>query len=161
MEVIVEDKRVKALVNTGCTTTLITPKLSVIWSRKKNVAAVYGREVGYKEISTVELTIHGVCLKEEIINRCFDNVDNIIKGIDLIIRMNLINQLGGVIADKDKVEFGRTRSVQECAMGVDSEQMDLDSIEIKDKDFYAKFEANQWVVEWFREEWLLVLNSIL
>lgn len=75
--------------------------------------------------------------------------------------MNLINQLGGIIADKDKVKLSRTRSVQECAMGVDSEQMDIDSIEIKDKDFYAKFKGNQWTVEWFREEGLLVLNSIL
>lgn len=72
--------------------------------------------------------------------------------------MNLINQLGGVIADKDKIEFGRTRSVQECAMAVNSEQMDL---EIKDKYFYAKFDDDQWTVEWFRGQGPLVLNSIL
>lgn len=67
IEVIVEDKRVKALVNTGCTTSLITPKLAVIWSRKKYVVAVDAMEVGCKGNSTVELTVHGVCLKAEII----------------------------------------------------------------------------------------------
>lgn len=46
-------------------------------------------------------------------------VDNIIKGINVVIGMNLINQLGGVIVDKDKVKFGHTRSVQESRVWTD------------------------------------------
>lgn len=46
-----------------------------------------------KGISTIKLTVHGVCLKAEAIV-----INNMIKDIDIVIGMNLIDHLAGVIS---------------------------------------------------------------
>lgn len=81
--------------DTRCMTILTTPKLATNYSRRKKLIAVDGREVRCKGISTTELTLHGVCLNAEAIV-----IGNMIKGIDIVIGMNLIEYLGSVIVDK-------------------------------------------------------------
>lgn len=74
--------------------------------------------------------------------------------------MNLINQLTGVIIDKEKVKFGHMQSVQECMMDLKFKQMESQCIEIQDIDSYAKFDDDKWMVEWFEESIITNCSSL-
>lgn len=59
-------------------------------------------------------------------------INNMIKDIDIVIGMSLIDHLAGVIVDKVRVKFGRSQFARECAIA--PEQTDTEYIEINDKD---------------------------
>lgn len=52
-------------------------------------------EFGCKGISTINLTVNGLCLMAEAIV-----IDKIIKDVDVVIGLNLIEHLNGVFFDK-------------------------------------------------------------
>lgn len=61
----------------------------------KYLIAMDGREFGCKGISTIELTANGLCLMAEAIV-----INKMIKDIDVVIELNLIEHLNGVFFDK-------------------------------------------------------------
>ena len=64
----------------------------------------------------------------------------IIDRIDVIIRMDVINEMGGVTIKEAEVKFGDVH----CAVAAHR----LNVCKIEDKDFEANFDGEKWTVKW-------------
>ena len=104
-------RKLIALVYTGCTTTLVTPKIVKDWNGKSRITVVDGRDVDCKGISLVKLVVSGMKLN---INAVV--TDRMVEGIDLVLGMDAIRQLGGVLINSDGVDFGTPK----CSVAVHS-----------------------------------------
>ena len=63
--------------------------------------AVDGRDIKYKGTRQVEIKVRGVRVKVEAIL-----MNHIIDGIDIMIGMDVINEMGGMTIKKAEVKFG-------------------------------------------------------
>ena len=80
-----------ALVDTGCTTTMVKTHLVAGWNGNGRVVAFDGRNVKCCGTSNVQLELEGRQLNvEAIVN------DHLVPGVEAIIGMDVIWQLGGV-----------------------------------------------------------------
>ena len=123
-----------ALVDTGCTTTLINSRLMSGCGRCGTVKAVDGRDLKCKGARQVEIKVCGVRVKVEAIL-----MNRIIDGIDVIIGMDVINVMGGVTIKKAEVKFGDVH----CAIAAHR----LNVCKIADEDL-ANFNGEKWTVKW-------------
>lgn len=167
-------REVRALVDTGCSTTVVASHLVPECKRKKSsLTAVDGRVIVCEGEGSVELTVQGIHLtvKAIILGRLVD-------GIDMVLGMDVINSLGGVaIMVGEPVMFGEVMKkccvpvrseAAHCAVmverrksvksdvetgtlnrGVVNEELRMEPCEIDDKDFTARFDGERWEVEWF------------
>ena len=100
----VGERRVMALVDTGCTTTMVKTHLVTGWNGSGRVVGFDGRNVKCCGTSNIELELEGRQLSvEAIVN------DRLVPGVEAIIGMDVICQLGGVTVDEDGVKFGTAR----------------------------------------------------
>ena len=97
--------------------------------------AVDGRDIKCKGIRQVEIKVHGVQVKVEAIL-----MNRIIDGIDVIIGMDIINEMGGVTIKESGVMFEDVH----CAVAAHR----LNVCKIEDKDFEANFDGEKWTVKW-------------
>ena len=164
----------RALVDTGCSTTVLASRLVPKCAGKESgLMAVDGREIACEGEGNVDLTVQGIHLsvKAIILRRLID-------GVDVVLGMDAINQLGGVvIACGEPVTFGRAMKKcclpvrnegAKCAVmvksqksvksdvvtgthvkGVVDEELRPEPCKIEDKDFAASFDGEKWEVEWF------------
>ena len=88
---------VRGLVDTGCTTTVISSRLVVGCKGKSCITAFDGRELQCREPSWVEMEVDGVFVKVKAIV-----TDSIIEDVDVVMGMDAINQLGGVTVGQGK-----------------------------------------------------------
>ena len=135
IEVVVNNTVMTALVDTGCTTTLINSRLMSGCSRCGIVKAVDGRDIKCKRARQVEIKVRGVQVKVEAIL-----MNRIIDGIDVIIGMDVINEMGGVTIKEAEEKFGDVH----CAVAAHR----LNVCKIEDKDFEANFDGEKWMVKW-------------
>ena len=124
-----------ALVDTGYTTTLINSRLMSGCGRCGTVKAVDGGDIKCKGAWQVEIKVCGVRVKVEVIL-----MNCIIDGIDVIIGMDVINQMGGVTIKEAEVKFGDVH----CAVAAHR----MNVCKIEDKDFEANFKGEKWMVKW-------------
>ena len=124
-----------ALVDTGCSTALINSRLMSGCGRCGTVKAIDGRDIKCKGAWQVEIKARGVRVKVEVIL-----MNRIIDGIDIIIGMDVINEMGGVTIKKAEVKFGDVH----CAVAAHR----LNVCKIEDKDFEANFDGEKWMVKW-------------
>ena len=96
------DKAVRALVDTGCSTTVVASRLVDTCEGASSLVAFDGREVECRGRSRVELKVAGVALSVRVIV-----ADNILSGIDVVMGMDVIVRLGGVTVGEGAVAFGR------------------------------------------------------
>lgn len=176
VNVMVRRKEVRALVDTGCSTTVVASYLVPECEGKKSkLVAVDGREIVCEGETNVELVVQEIQLGiRAIILR------KLIDGIDVVLGMDAISQLGGVAVGKggDPVTFGKVTKcrpfavsegeLSRCAATVEEqkkeragraksgltgavldEEMKTESCRIDDKDFTAVFDGERWEVEWF------------
>ena len=130
-------RKLRALVDTSCTTTLVTSEITEDWNGKSRITLVDSRHVDCKGISWVKLVVGGMKL----------NIDAVVmvEGIDLVMGMDSIRQLGGVLID-----FGATKcavavhSIKDCEVGKEKEKMVKE-----DQDIRAEFDGRAWTVEWY------------
>ena len=101
IEVVVNNTVMTTLVDTGYTTTLINSRLMSGCGRCSTVKAVDGRDIKCKGAWQVEIKVCGIRVKVEAIL-----MNHIIDGIDVIIGMDVINEMGGVTIKKAEVKFG-------------------------------------------------------
>ena len=135
IEVVVNNTVMTALVDTGCTTTLINSRLMSGCGRCGTVKAVDGRDIKCKGVWQVEIKVRGVRVKVEAIL-----MNRIIDGINVIIGMDVINEIGGVTIKEAEVKFGDVH----CAVAA----FRLNVCKIEDKDFEANFDGEKWTVKW-------------
>ena len=67
-------------------------------------------------------------------------VNRLVGGIDIVIGMDVIRQLGGVTVGGSEVEFGTGIT----CVAVDPLECQQDSMVIEDKDFVAAFDIDKW-----------------
>ena len=104
-------RKLSALVDTVCTTTLVTPEIAEDWTGRSRITIVGGRDEDCKGISLMKLVVSGKKLN---INAIV--MDRMVEGIDLVMGMDVIRQLGGVLINGDGVDFGAAK----CAIAVHS-----------------------------------------
>lgn len=162
----------RALVDTGCSTTVLASRLVPKCEGKgSSLTAVDGREIICEGERIIYLTVQGLQLSVKAII-----LRRLVEGIDMVLGMDAINQLGGVvIADGESVKFGkvmeclhdRTEEAR-CAVmvkrqqpaksdvvtgtsnrGAADKELRLEPCKIDDRDFAARFDGERWEVEWF------------
>lgn len=118
----VEGRRVRALVDSGCSTTVLA--VGVVGQCKKNsmsLMAVDGREIKCWGTAEVELTVENVRVRVQALV-----LEKVIDGIEVVMGMDVISQLGEVTFVKGKVVFGKMaapmaeREKAQCSMAVES-----------------------------------------
>lgn len=98
--VTVNGKRVRALVDTGCTTTFVMTSVSDSWNGASNIRAVDGREVTCYGETDAKIIVRNMPLQlREIV------LDKLVTGIDVILGLGVIDQLGGATIAKGQVKF--------------------------------------------------------
>ena len=137
--------KANALIDTGCSTSLFKASMAGKLGGEGRVTAFDGSDV---------LTSGSCCVGIEVEGRSLTvvgvAVEQLIKGIDVVLGMDVIGQLGGLIIRSGNVQFVDKK----CAAAVDVQ--DKDNIcEIKDKDFVAKFDGTDWTVEFMLKNEML------
>ena len=99
-EVVINGRKLRALVDTGCTATLLIPEIAEDWNGKSRITVVDGRDLDCKGISLVKLVVSGMKLNINAVVR-----DRMVEGIDLVMGMDAIHQLGGVLINGDELDF--------------------------------------------------------
>ena len=145
ISVTIEGRDVVALVDTGCTTTMVQTHLVNRWSRRGEVLAFDGRKVRCHGRSNVKLELEGHQLIVEVIV-----ADRLVPGVEAIIGMDVICQLGGVTVTRDGVKFETARSASTVQLSENGyKAVGEKSMVIEDQDFRAEFNGREWTVEWF------------
>ena len=125
IEAVVNGKKCVALVDSGCSWSLVTGLVCNLWSRQAlYVLTVDSKTLCGNGIGTVTLTVDNVSpVKADVLV-----VDSLLLGFDILIGIDIIRMLGGVCIDQSSdAIFSRT---EPCACGV---------IRIDEPDFSAKF----------------------
>ena len=154
--VTVNGKKARALVDTGCMTTLVRASVAEFWEGTSNVRVVDGREVRCCGETVAKIVVRNILLQVQVIG-----LEKLITGIDVILSLDVIDWLGGATIAKGQVMFGR----QDAARVVRVSSKDTvqptkpGPIQIEDKDFRTHFDGNKWLVEWRWTAGLAVLTN--
>ena len=135
IEVTVNGKAARALVDTGCTSTMVNERFVDCIQGKRVMAAFDGREVVCKGLAKVDMLVSSKKISQEV-----TVVDSIVGEIDVVLGMDTISRLGGVKVEEKQVQFGNI-----CAVSC----IDQRSPDIQDKDFEAFFDGKKWEVRYF------------
>ena len=139
---------IRALVNIGCL-------VLVIWvcivARPEGVScgtALDGRGVEYRGLGMLDLVVTGISVGVRVVV-----MDSLVEGVDVVLGMELINQLGGTTICQNKVRFGGLQ----CSAAVEVETVPRESAKggvcsIKDKDFLGVFNGECWTVDGWMDE---------
>ena len=166
-------RKVLALIDSGCTTSMVETHLVSSWREGGRVTAFDGRTVECCGMSAVKLEIDGHQLNVEVVV-----ANRLVPGVEVIIGMDVICALGGVIIDDNGARFlvdeQEERSKKGSALGAvaqkatenltesdcetvgeNNERADREMGEkviIEDQDFRAEFDGEEWTVEWVWKE---------
>ena len=91
--------------DTGCSRTIVAPKLSKIIRGECHVVAVDGSRVRCLGECVIPMVVAGVSLSVNCIAGA-----KLITGVDMILGMDVINRLGGVFVHDNRVSFGCEQS---------------------------------------------------
>lgn len=141
ISVTVNGRICRALVDTGCSNTMVRAGLVSAWWGEVCTKAFDGRLVKGKGTTNVELVVDGekVATKATV-------VDHLVGSVDVVIGMDVIRKLGGVTVGHSKVEFGEGVA---CASIESSKRQ---SLTVEDKDFEATFDGQVWTVRYYWKE---------
>ena len=140
VQVSVNGRLVNALVDTGCTTTMVHDRLVDGAKGKAVMVAFDGREVACRGMTQIDLGIG-----ERLVSHEVTVVENMVKGVDVVLGMDVIGKLGGIKVKKGEIEFGT------CAVSNATERP-RSVLDIKDRDFEAFFDGKSWEVKYFWNE---------
>jgi len=138
--VVVQGRRARALVDTGCSRSIVAKWLvgnREVQKVKEVVTMMNGAQVECLVAVVLPVLVSG--LKAEV--SCL--VTEIGAGFDVLLGMDAVGQLGGVAvsADGRSVKFGGVEDGGVVAMMASG-------LVIKDVDFDAVFESGKWTVKW-------------
>ena len=130
-KVFVGQDSICALVDTGCSDSMVRQKLVRGSGTSGTVVAFDGRPVTSLGRARV-----GVRVGELVLELNMIVVEGMIEGIDMVLGMDAIERLGGVYVINGEVQFGHELSMAAVA------SKDLNVVSITDKDFSASFDGN-------------------
>lgn len=139
IKIAVGGKRRRAIVDTGCSNTMIRVGLVDTWEGEICTKAFDGRVVKGKGAADVELVIDG----QKVTTRS-TVVDRLVADVDVVIGMDVIRRLGGVKVGQDTVKFGNRVACASIDCNAKSEL-----ITVKDRDFEASCDGHVWTVNYF------------
>ena len=143
----------RALVDTGCSNTMIRVGLVDSWEGEVSTKAFDGRVVKGRGATKVELLVDGKKVKTK-----STVVDSLVGDVDIVIGMDVIRQLGGVTVGRSQVKFGEgiacASASVESTLLKDRESdacasTSGESLIVRDRDFNATFDGKMWSVEYF------------
>ena len=138
IEVEVNSNKVRALVDTGCTSSMVTHRVARATQGESVMVAFDGRKVKCKGTATVSVNVGG-----ERMQLLVTVVESVVGGVDMVLGMDVISRLGGVRVREGTVCFGE----KVCAVVADGRQPD-----IVDTDFEAYYEGGVWTVRYLWNE---------
>ena len=100
VSVLVENEKVQAMVDSGCTKTIVARRLARNIHRCGQVIAVDGSLVACG-MANLEVVVNGI----KLVLQCLV-LDDMVKDFELILGMDVIKSLGGVRIDEKGVQFG-------------------------------------------------------
>ena len=142
----VNKHRVRGLVDSGCTKTIVHSKLVTDCTGETLIRAFDGRQVRCRGYAMVELMIDK---RQLTINAVVS--DKMINGVDIVVGLDVIREFGGVKIREGHVQFLNN----DCALVAASDDgprhvgENLGLCEVEDEDFHAVFDGKEWTVEWF------------
>ena len=136
-------KVVRALVDTGCSVTLVKSCHGLVCSGVPEVAAFDGRLVSCKGRVDVEMRVGDRDIKLQAIV-----VEKMIDGIEVVLGMDAITKLGGVMVSQNSVKFGQGISIGAVGWSKDGWMRGAECLRVEDKDFSATFDGEKWTVKW-------------
>ncbi|MEM7283949.1 MAG: retropepsin-like aspartic protease [Pseudomonadota bacterium] len=145
-DVLVNQQSWRALIDTGCTTTLVTPRVTkghvVLPGGTHRIKMMDGTSVGVLGCVTMPITIDQ---RQRRIS-C-QVVREMLSGIDVIIGLNAITLFGGMdLSAVGRVTFG---AAKDGTAGVASLSPSvLGNLQLDDENFSAKFDGAAWTVKW-------------
>ena len=135
IDIRINGKSSKALVDTGCSRTMVHEGLTSRATEETVLAAFDGREVKCKGSAHAEMSVGEETVSQEVMV-----MDWIVGGIDVVIGMDTISRLDGVKVQETLVQFGNM-----CAIACGEKRRP----DIVDKDFEAYFDGESWEVRFF------------
>ena len=129
IDIRINGKSAKALVDTGCTRTMVREGLTGRPTGETVLAAFDGCEVKCKGSAHAEMSVGEETVSQEVMV-----MDWIVGGIDAVIGMDIISRLGGVKVQEKLVQFGNM-----CAIACGEKRRP----DIVDKDFEATLMVNR------------------
>ncbi|KAF2344530.1 Aspartic peptidase domain [Trinorchestia longiramus] len=99
-----------ALVDTGCTMTVVHSKYIAQYDGDASISAFDGRKVKCKVAKRVKIVVQGGVP----VNTKAVVSDRLVDGVDVVLGTNVIDRLSGVTAKRGKVEFGSERIEMAC-----------------------------------------------
>ena len=150
---------VRALIDTGCSWSIVAPWVTQARGGGSSILAVDGGEVQSLGEAEVELVVGGIALTLECLV-----VGRLIKGVDVILGMDLVGHLGGVTVSVDEVQFKGGKAVKVIEVrfrdarasvlktGISAVSAVPDGLSIVDSDFTARFDGSAWTVTWHWRE---------
>ena len=143
VEVEINGNKLRALVDTGCSLTLVKSSVVMSVGRGPEVVAFDGRRVRCRGKSSVYIMVgHHKLFLSAIV------VDNMLDGIDVVLGMDAITELGGVTVSGGSIEFGSDVCIGAVGWSTAWCAEEEPSLSIEDKDFSAWFDGQKWIVRW-------------
>jgi ribonuclease HI len=138
---------VTGLLDTGCSQTVVSERISKHAEEVIPTNAVVVMMNGLEEVCTNECVMRLNIQGNDVTVRCL--VAGILKGVDILLGMDVIMSLGGVqITSTGEPLFVMQRTCAVTALSND--------VVIDDKDFVAKFSQGKWLINW---KWKHVQNE--
>ena len=131
-----DDQQLKALVDTGCATTVVSSRVVGVCAGVSSMVAFDGSEVKCHGRCQLNLIISGVALVVEAVVTA-----SLLDGVDIIVGMDVIDLMGGVTVNNGEVVFGGITSCNSVVPALSGEK-------IQDRDFDATFDGCHWTVRW-------------
>ena len=151
VDVVVDGGKARALVDTGCSTTLASSKIVGKCTGESYIMAFDGTCVKCAGSRLINVLVGDRSLRVDAVV-----VDGIVGDVDVVLGMDVITELGGVTVGSEGVRFGGLS----CAVAVASSTR-VDEAKacsecpgsvaisrIEDRDFVANFDGTNWSVEW-------------
>ena len=129
---------IQALVDTGCTKSMVRAGLCDKVERKTVLVAFDGSEVKCEGAGRVRVSIGRETIEHDVLV-----MSQMVGGIDMVIGMDLMGRLGGVKISEGQVQFGDV-----CAVAWGDQRKP----DIVDKDFEAFYDGKSWEVRYFWTE---------
>lgn len=148
IDVLIGNTPARGLVDTGCSTSVVHSRYVPQCEGEIFISAFDGSQIKCKGAHWVKLRVND----DHVTVRAVVS-DQLVNGVDVVLGVDVIGQLGGVTVTQGKVCFG--------ALGVASVSQQIENrpsvegdescskVVIEDPDFHAMFDGQKWTVKWF------------
>ena len=138
VDVVISGKKVRGLLDTGCSNTIVKANLVKDWDGASYVKTFDGRTTKCVGYAWVDVNLSGFKVRVKVIG-----AENLLPGVEAVIGMDVIREVGPVIVKGNNVEI---QGLHHVATIASARERPIDNIE--DKDFSARFDGFVWTVEW-------------